>query len=137
MARRITHLLEKQEDQLKLLRTKYLDIEVERTQEDLKYLYVQESRAPTPKREEVLLLENMKDPPQCDVTMPRGDKNDNGKRKPVTQISGKKARNLSKKKAKLETLHEVLGRTSQKEGLQKWNFVRISEQKILALCHRE
>jgi hypothetical protein len=30
--------------------------------------------------------------------MLRGDKNNNGKRKPVTQIIGKKARKLSKKK---------------------------------------
>jgi hypothetical protein len=36
--------------------------------------------------------------------MLRGDKNNNGKRKLVTQITGKKARNLSKKKEKLEKL---------------------------------
>jgi hypothetical protein len=30
--------------------------------------------------------------------MPRGDKNNNGKRKPMTQIIGNKARKLSKKK---------------------------------------
>jgi hypothetical protein len=46
----------------------------------------------------------MKYHPRCEVTMPRGDKNDNGKRKQVTQISGKKAKKLSKKKAKLEKL---------------------------------
>jgi hypothetical protein len=34
--------------------------------------------------------------------MPRGDKNKNGKWNLETQITGKKARNLSKKKAKLE-----------------------------------
>jgi hypothetical protein len=128
MARRIAHLLEEQEDQSKLLRTRDLDVEVERTQEDLKHLSVQESRTPTPEREEVLLSEPLNDPPQCEVTMPRGDKNNNGKRKPVTQITGKKARKLSKKKAKLEKLQEVPGRTSQKEGLQNWNFVGISEQ---------
>jgi hypothetical protein len=44
MARRITHLLEEQEDQSKLLRTRDVDVEFERTQEDLKHLYVQESR---------------------------------------------------------------------------------------------
>jgi hypothetical protein len=104
MARRIAHLLEEQEDQSKLLRTRDLDVEVERTQEDLKHLSIQESRAPTPEREEVLPSNPMKDPPQCKVTMPRGDKNNNGKRKPVTHITGKKARNLSKKKAKLEKL---------------------------------
>jgi hypothetical protein len=43
--------------------------------------------------------------------MTRGDKNDNGKRKPMTQITEKKARKLSKKKEKLEKLQEVLGRT--------------------------
>jgi hypothetical protein len=59
----------------------------------------------------------MKDPPQCEVTMPRGDRKNNGKRKPVTQITGKKARNLSKKKEKLEKLQGVPERTSQKEGL--------------------
>jgi hypothetical protein len=36
--------------------------------------------------------------------MPRGDKNNNGKRKLVTQISGNKARNLNKNKEKLEKL---------------------------------
>jgi hypothetical protein len=40
----------------------------------------------------------MKDPPKCEVTMPKGDKTNNGKRKLVTQITGKKARNLNKKK---------------------------------------
>jgi hypothetical protein len=39
------------------------------------------------------------------------DKNDNGKRKPMIQIIGKKARKLSKKRAKLEKLQEVLGKT--------------------------
>jgi hypothetical protein len=32
------------------------------------------------------------------------DKNNNGKRNPVTQITGQKARNLNKKKANLEKL---------------------------------
>jgi hypothetical protein len=90
-------------------------------------MYVQESRAPTPEREEVLPLNPMKDPPQRKVIMPRGDKNDNGKRKPVIQISGNKFRKLSKKKAKLEKLQDVPERTPQKEGLQNWNSVGISE----------
>jgi hypothetical protein len=59
----------------------------------------------------------MKDPLECEVTMKRGEKNNNGKRKPVTQIIGKKARKLNKKKEKLEKLQEVLGRTLEKEGL--------------------
>jgi hypothetical protein len=80
MTRRIVHLLKEQEDQSKLLRTRDLDVEVERTQEDLKHLSVQESRAPTPDREEVFPLNPSKDHQQREVTMPRGDKNQNGKR---------------------------------------------------------
>jgi hypothetical protein len=64
MARRIMHLLEEQENQLKLLKTKDMNVEVERTQEDCRHLSVQESRAPTAEREEVLPLNPMKDPPQ-------------------------------------------------------------------------
>jgi hypothetical protein len=44
--------------------------------------------------------------------MPRGDKNNNGKRNPVMQIIGKKDRKLSKKKEKLEKVQEVPERTS-------------------------
>jgi hypothetical protein len=67
--------------------------------------------------------------------MPRGDKNDNGKRKPMIQITGKKAKKLSKKREKLEKLQEVSGKTSQKEGFQNLNFSRISIQHRLALLH--
>jgi hypothetical protein len=135
MAKRITHLLEEQENHSKLLRTKNMDVEVERTQEDLKHLSVQESRAPTPYREEVFPLNLRKYYQHREVTMPRGDKNQNGKRNIETQIIGKKARNLSKKKAKLEKLQEVPEKTSQKEGLQNLNFVRISEKLRLPLRH--
>jgi hypothetical protein len=62
MDRRIAHLLEEQEDQSKLLRTKDLDVEVEITHEDLKHMYVQESRTRTPEREEVLPSNPMKEP---------------------------------------------------------------------------
>jgi hypothetical protein len=44
--------------------------------------------------------------------MLKGDKNRNGKRNPETQIIGKKARKLSKKKLKIEKLQEVIERTS-------------------------
>jgi hypothetical protein len=46
--------------------------------------------------------------------MPRGDKNQNGKRNTEMRITGKKARKLSKKKETLEKLHEVPEKTSQK-----------------------
>lgn len=135
MAKRIAHLLEEQENQSKLLRTRNMDVEVERTQADLKHMFVQESREPTPNREEVLALNPMKDHRQRKVTMPRGDKNPNRKRNPVTQITGKKPRKLRKKKAKLEKLQEVPEKTSQKEGLQNSNFAGILEQLRLTLRH--
>jgi hypothetical protein len=69
--------------------------------------------------------------------MPRGDKNDNGKRKPMIQITGKKARKLSKKREKLEKLQEVPGKTSQKEGFQNLNSIGISVQRRLTLHHGE
>jgi hypothetical protein len=69
--------------------------------------------------------------------MLREDKNQNGKRNPVTQITRKKARNVSKNKAKLEKLQEVLEKTSQKEGLQNWNLTGIAEQCKISLRHNE
>jgi hypothetical protein len=49
--------------------------------------------------------------------MPKGDKNQKGKRNTETQITWKKARNLSKKREKIENLQKVPEGTSQKEGL--------------------
>jgi hypothetical protein len=135
MANRITHLLEEQENQSKLLRTRNLDVKFERTQEDLKHLSVQESRAPTPDREEVLALNPTKYHQQGEVTMPSGDNNQNGKRNTETKITKRKARKFSKKKEKLEKLQEVREKTSQKEDLQNSNFAEISEQLRLALRH--
>jgi hypothetical protein len=77
----------------------------------LKHLSVQESRAPTPDKEEVLTLNPRKDHQHHEVTMPRGDKNHNGKGNTETQIVGKKARKLSKKKEKLKKLQEVPKKT--------------------------
>jgi hypothetical protein len=71
MARRITHILEEQENQSKLLNTKDMDVEVERTHDDWRHLSAQESRAPTPEIEEVLPLNPMEDPPQCEVIIKR------------------------------------------------------------------
>jgi hypothetical protein len=93
-----------------------MDVKVERTHEDWRHLSVQESRVPTPEREDVFTLNPMKDPPQCEVIMPRGDKNNNGK----------KARNISKKREKLKKLQEVPDNTSQKKGFQNSNFTGIS-----------
>jgi hypothetical protein len=99
MTRRITHLIEEQENRLKLLRTRNLDVEVERTQEDS-----QKIEAPTPNGEDILLSDPMKESQQREVTMTKGDKNQNGKRNTEMKITGKKARNLNKKRAKIEKL---------------------------------
>jgi hypothetical protein len=113
-----------------------LDVKDERTQTYLKNLFIQESREPTPDKEEVSPLNHgIKDHQQRKVTMPREYKNQNGKRNSITQITGKKARKLSKKKAKLEKLQEALGRTSQKEGFHNLDFAGISEQHRLTLHH--
>jgi hypothetical protein len=74
---------------------------------------MQKSREPTPKtvREEVLSSNLVKDPQQCEVTMLRKDKNNNGKRNPEMQITRKKDRNLRKKKSKLAKLQEAPERT--------------------------
>jgi hypothetical protein len=87
MTKTLAHLIAEQENKLKLLKTRDLDVEAARTQIDLKNLSIQESRAPTPDREEVLPLNPMQDHQQCKVTMLREDNNQNGKRNPVTQIT--------------------------------------------------
>jgi hypothetical protein len=79
----------------------------------------------------------MKESQQREVTMPKGDKNQNGKRNTETKITGKKARKLSKKREKIEKLQKVPEGTSQKEGLQNRNFVGISEQRNMTLRHGE
>jgi hypothetical protein len=91
---------------LKQLRARDLAIEIEITQEGLKNLSMQKRRTSTPEtvRENVLPSNPMKDPWQCEVTMIREDKNKNGKRNPEMHITGKKVRNISKKKAKIEKL---------------------------------
>jgi hypothetical protein len=52
MTRRIAHLIEEHENRSKLFRTRDLGVEIEG---------IQENRAPTPDREEVLPLNLMKD----------------------------------------------------------------------------
>ena len=69
--------------------------------------------------------------------MPRGDKNQNGKRNTETQIIGKKAIKLSKKKAKLEKLQEVPEKTSQKVGFQALNLAETTEPRRMGLRHDE
>jgi hypothetical protein len=69
--------------------------------------------------------------------MPRGDKNQNGKRNTKMKLTRKKARKLSKKRSKIEKLQKVPEETLQKENFQNWNFVGISEQHHVELLHGE
>jgi hypothetical protein len=102
MTRRITHLIEEHEDQSKLFKTRDLDVKVGRTLED-----PQKTEVPIPDTDEVLPLMSRKESYQCEVTLPKEDKNQNGKRNSETKLSGKKARKLSKKRAKIEKLQKV------------------------------
>jgi hypothetical protein len=62
------------------------------------------------------------------MTMLKEDKNQNGKIHTASKFTGKKARKLSKKRAKIEKLQNILEGTLQKENLQNWNFAEILEQ---------
>jgi hypothetical protein len=98
IARKIYRPIKEREVKSKQQKARDLAVKFERTQEYLKDLSMQEKKP----------LEAHQ---QCEVTTPGEDKNTNGKRNPETiretHITGKKARNLSKKKAKLEKLQEV------------------------------
>jgi len=68
-------LIEEQENRSKLFRTRYLDVEFERTDKELRHLYIQDSRASTPAKEEVLPVHPTKESQQCKVTIPKEDNN--------------------------------------------------------------
>jgi hypothetical protein len=99
MTRRIAHLIEERENRSKLFKTRDLDIEVGRTQEDS-----HKTKAPSPDKEEVFPLNPRKESQQCEVTMPREDTNQNGKRNIETKLTGRKDTKVSKKRAKIEKL---------------------------------
>jgi hypothetical protein len=72
-------------------------------------------------------LNPTKESQQREVTIPKGDKNQNGKINTETKITGKKTRKRIKKRKKIEKLQKVPEGTSQREGFQNWNFIQISE----------
>jgi hypothetical protein len=82
-------------------------------QEGLKDLSIQERSISTQEvlRKGILTSDPLRAHQQCEVTTLGEDKNHNGKRFPEivreTQITGKKARKLNKKKYKLEKLQEA------------------------------
>ena len=107
MTRRIAHLIEEQENQAKLFKTKDWTAEVGRTLED-----PQKTEVPIRNTDEVLPLISRKESQQREVTLPKEDKNHNGKRNTETNFTGKKARKLSKKRAKTEKFQKVPEGTS-------------------------
>jgi len=60
--------------------------------------------------------------------MLKEDRNQNEKRQTELKITGKKDRNLSKKRVKIEKLQEIPDGTSQKEKFHNVIFIGISEQ---------
>ena len=90
-----------------------LAIKVERMQEGLKDLSIQERSVPTQEvlRKGILISKPLRVPQQCKATTLGEDKNKNGKMIPEivkeTQIIGKKERKLNKNKSKLENLQEA------------------------------
>ena len=70
-----------------------------RTLEDL-----HKTEVPIPDTDEVLPLTSRKKSHQREVTLPEEGKNQNGKRNSETKLTGKKARKLSKKRAKIKKL---------------------------------
>jgi hypothetical protein len=132
MTRRITHLIEEKENRAKLIKTKDLDVEVGRTLED-----PHKTEVAIPDIDEVLPLISRKESQQCEVNLPKEDKNQNEKRNYETKLTRKKARKLGKKRAKIEKLQKVQEGTSQKENFQNWNFSGISELRHMALRHDE
>jgi uncharacterized protein YjaZ len=127
MTRRIAHLIEEKKNRSKLFNTRYPYVEVARTLEDPHNIEV-----PIPEKEKVSPSNLRKEDQQHEVNMPNKDKNQNGKRNTEMKLTGKKARKLSKKRAKIEKLQKVAKGTSQKENLKNWSFARITEQ-----CHMQ
>jgi hypothetical protein len=123
MTQRIAHLIEEQKNRSKLFNTRTLDIEVARTLEEPLKIEV-----PIPDKEEGLPLNLRKESQQREVTMPKEDNNQNGKRHTETKLTRKNARKLSKKRAKIDKLQKILEGTLQKENFQNWSFVGISKQ---------
>jgi hypothetical protein len=99
MTRRIVHLIKEHENRSKLFEIRDLDFKFVRTPEDLQKIAV-----PIPDIDEVLPLISRKESQQRKVTSPQEDKNHNGKMNSEMKLTRKKARKLSKKRAKIEKL---------------------------------
>jgi hypothetical protein len=121
-------LIKERENRSRLFETRDLDVKAAITLGDPQNIEVH-----TRYKEEVLPLNPTKESHQRPVTTLKEDKNQNGKRHTESKLTGKKARKLSKKRDKIENLQKILEGTSQKEKLQNWNFVGISEHRYMVL----
>jgi hypothetical protein len=117
---------------LKLYHTRNPYVKVIRTPEDS-----QKTEFSISNKEEMLYLNPKKQPQQCEVTISKENRNQNGKITTETKLTGNKARKLSKKREKIEKLQKIPDRTSQKENLQNGSFAKISEQRPMELHHDE
>jgi hypothetical protein len=108
MTRRIAQLIEEQDNKLNLFSTWSSDVKVARALEDSQKIAVYVSNI-----EEVLPLTLRRESEQHEVTMSKENKNQNGKRIIEKNLTGKKARKLSKKRAKIERLQNIPEGTSQ------------------------
>jgi hypothetical protein len=122
MTRRIAQLIEEQENKSKLFDTRSPDVKAARALEDSQKIEVSVSDI-----KEVLPLSLRRESQQCEVTMSKENKNQ--KRITEMKLTGKKARKLSKKRAKIDMLQKIPEGASQKENLQNLNFAEISDQR--------
>jgi hypothetical protein len=103
ITKRIAHLIEEYENRSQLFNNNDVDIKVARTLED-----PQKTEIPNLDKEEGLPLNLRKTSQQREVTMPKEDNNQNKKRHTKTKLTGKKARKLSKKRAKFDIVNIAL-----------------------------
>jgi hypothetical protein len=99
MTIRIAHLIEEQENISNLFNIRYTNVKVARTLEDPHNIEV-----PIPDKEKVLSRNPREESQQREVTRSKEDKNQNGKRNTEMNLTGKKARKLSKKRSKINKL---------------------------------
>jgi hypothetical protein len=103
-------MIEEREVKSKKQKEREIIVEIERMQEGLRDLSMQEESKYTQEvvRERILILNPLEVHCQCEVSTIGETKNKNGKRNleivRENQITGKKARKLSKKKDRLENL---------------------------------
>jgi hypothetical protein len=99
MTRRIAHLIEEQENRVKIFQSRDVGVKDGRTLED-----PQKTKLPILDTDELLPLISRKESQQREVTLPKEDKNQNRKKNSETNLTGKKARKLSKKRDKIPKL---------------------------------